>query len=310
MTTILSPTLKTEKTRSLQGTLQSLEAQCRSCTPITPLECISRCQVYKLKNELRQLSGTMNNPNYTKELFNVLKNDTRLFILQSICNQRFSVVKLQGQLGKARRFYSQNTITEKYVRPLMAVGLVNEAREELYATGFGARIAKPLRGFPEFGRKLHAHSECHEETVLQYLLSEPKTYQDIEAIVGLNITSRVLDRLLSAGLVKAPEEREYIFFFKSKRDPAKEKLTATEQKIYDALSEEGIAAGKIAKKTGLCIRRIYKYIKRLKGKKLVFLRRTPKTYSLTCKGQKLALALKEIEQIVEDTWSSSQQIMS
>jgi hypothetical protein len=86
---------------------------------------------------------------------------------------------------------------------------------------------------------------------LQYLLSEPKTYQDIEAIVGLNITSRVLDRLLSAGLVKAPKEKEYIFFFKSKRDPAKEKLTATEQKIYDALSEEGIAAGKIAKNRAL-----------------------------------------------------------
>ena len=148
-----------------------------------------------------------------------------------------------------------------------------------------------------------------QETVLQYLLSESKTYQDIEAIVGLNITSRVLERLLSAGLVKAPEEREYIFFFKSKRDPAKEKLTPTEQKIYDALNDEGIAARKIAKKTGLCIRRIYKYIKRLKGKKLVFLRRTPKKYSLTCKGQKLALALKEIEQIVEDTWSSSQQVM-
>jgi len=309
MTTILSPTLKIEKPHSLQGTLQSLEAQCRNCTPITPLECISRCQVYKLKNELRRLSGAMNNPNYTKELFNVLKNDTRLFILQTICNQRCSLVKLQGQLGKAQHFYSQETITEKYLRPLMAVGLANENREEFYATGFGARIAQPLRGFPEFGRKLHMHSECHEETVLQFLLSEPKTYQDIESIMGQNITSRVLERLLSAGLVKAPKDREYIFFFKSKRDPAKEEMTATEQKIYDSLCDEGIAAGKIAKKTGLCIRRIYKYLKRLKGKKLVFLRRTPKTYRLTCKGQKLALALKEIEQIVEDTWSSSQQIM-
>jgi len=309
MTTILSPTIKAEKNSSLQGTLQSLEAKCKNCTPITPLECITRCHVYKLKNELRHLSETMNKPNYTKELFNVLKNETRLFIMQAICNERCSLDKLQGQLGKEGRFYSQDTITEKYLRPLIAVGLANEALEEYNATSFGTRIANALKSFPEFDGKLRAHSECHEETVLQYLLLAPKTYQNIEDILGLNITSRVLERLLSAGLIKAPEEREYIFFFKSKRDPTRETLTVTEQKIYDALGEEGVAAGKLASKTGLCIRRIYKYIKRLKGKKLVFLRRTPKTYSLTCKGQKLALVLQEIKQIVEDTWNSSQQVI-
>jgi DNA-binding HxlR family transcriptional regulator len=47
----------------------------------------------------------------------------------------------------------------------------------------------------------------------------------------------------------------------------------------------------------------------LKGKKLVFIRKTPKAYGLTCKGEKLASVLQELQQIVEETWSSSEQVM-
>ncbi|MGZ4850723.1 MAG: hypothetical protein ACXV2C_05020 [Candidatus Bathyarchaeia archaeon] len=310
MTTILSPVLKTEENRSLQGTLESLEAQCRNCRPITPLDCIRRCQVYKLKNELRRLRETMDRPDYVKELFNVLKSETRLYILQAISHERCSVGKLQGQLRKIGYIYGQDTINEKCVRPLIGVGLADEAREEYYATSFGCRINKELCGFPEFALKLSAHSECHEEALLQTLLWGPKTFQELEPFMALNITSRVLKRLLSAGLIDVSGGREYIFFFKSKRDPNKETLNATEQKIYNALAkEEGISVGKLAFKTGFGVRGTYKYLKRLKRKKLVFLRRTPKTYSLTSSGRSLTLVLTEIEQIVEDTWSSSQQVM-
>jgi predicted transcriptional regulator len=104
-------------------------------------------------------------------------------------------------------------------------------------------------------------------------------------------------------------ERDYIFFFKSKRDPNKENFTLTERRIYDAIPNEGISAGKLAKETGLSIRRTYKYLRGLKGKKLVFIRKTPKAYGLTCKGEKLASVLQELQQIVEETWSSSEQVM-
>src|SRR5659263_759973 len=80
-----------ENNQSLSGILKSLDAECSNCAPTTPLECITRCQVYKLKNELRKLRETMDNPNYIKELFNVLKNETRLHILKSIVNGRYSV---------------------------------------------------------------------------------------------------------------------------------------------------------------------------------------------------------------------------
>ena len=57
------------------------------------------------------------------------------------------------------------------------------------------------------------------------------------------------------------------------------------------------------------MRIIYKYLRGLKGKKLVFIRRTPKAYGLTCKGKKLASVLQKLQQIVEDTWNSSVQVM-
>ncbi len=289
--------------------LKTLDAECRNCAPISALECINRCQVYKLKNELRKLRETMDNPNYIKELFNVLKNETRLHILQAIVNGRYSVSQLQQELKKTGHTHSQDTINEEYLQPLMAVGLATEARDEYYATTFGGRLTELLEAFPEFAEMLPAHSECYEEILLQSLLSGPKTFEDIEALISPKIASRILKRLRSVGLIETPEERDYIFFFKSKRDPDKETFSDTERKVYDRIPNEGISAGKLAKETELSMRRTYKYLRGLKGKKLIFIRRTPKAYGLTCKGEMLASVLQELQLIVEDTWNSSAQVM-
>ncbi len=294
----------------LASMLKTLDAECRNCAPTSPLECLTRCQVYKLKNELRQLRETMDNPNYIKELFNVLKNETRLHILKAIVNGRYSVSQLQQELKKNGYSHSQDTINEEYLQPLMAVGLATESRDEYYATTFGGRLTNLLGVFPEFAEVLPAHSECYEETLLRELLSGPKTFEQIETLISSKIASRILKRLRSVGLIETPEERDYIFFFKSKRDPSKETLGETEHKVYTALPIEGISAGKLAKETGLSMRRTYKYLRGLKGKKLVFIRKTPKAYGLTSKGELLATVLTELHQIVEDAWFSSQQVIS
>ncbi|MCL4429386.1 MAG: hypothetical protein M1167_01415 [Chloroflexi bacterium] len=309
MSNVLTIVRRNENNHALSRMVKSLDAECRNCAPTSPLECISRCQVYKLKNELRKLKETMDNPNYIKELFNVLKNQTRLHILKAIVNGRYSVSQLQQELKKKGHTHSQDTINEEYLQPLMAVGLATESRDEYYATTFGGRLTQLLGCFPEFAEKLPRHSECYEETLLQSLLAGPKTFEDIEGSIAPNV-SRTLNRLRSAGLVKTRRESDYVFFFKSIRDPAKETLTATDRKIYDAVvSHEGISAGKLSRETGLSMRLTYKYLRRLRGKKLVFTRRTPKTYSLTCNGKKLASVLQNLQQLVEDTWSSSQQVM-
>lgn len=310
MGNVLQPTRKGENHRDLASMLKSLDAECRNCAPISPLQCITRCQAYKLKNELRKLRETMDNPNYMKELFNVLKNETRLHILNAIVNGRYSVSQLQQELKRTGRSHSQETINEEYLQPLMAVGLATESRDEYYATTFGGRLTELLECFPEFAEVLPAHSECYEETLLRALLSGPKTFEEIEALISPKIASRILKRLRSVGLIQTPQERDYIFFFRSKREPSKETFTAAERKIYDAIPNEGISAGKLSKETGLSMRRVYKYLRGLKGKKLIFIRRTPKAYGLTCRGEMLASVLQELQQIVEEAWTSSEQVVN
>jgi predicted transcriptional regulator len=299
-----------ERNRDLAELLRTLDAECRNCAPLTPLKCITRCNAWKLKNELRQLRETMDNPNFIKDLFNVLKNETRLHVLSAIVNGRYSVSQLQQELKKVGHSHSQDTINEEYLRPLIEVGLAAEAQDQYYATMFGGRLTELLGSFPEFVNVLPAHSECYEETLLSALLAGPKTFQEVEAFISPKIAARILKRLKTADLIETPEERDYVFFFKSKRDPNKETFSSTERKVYDNISEEGISAKKIAEKTGTSLRRTYKYLRGLKGKKLVFTRKTPKAYSLTGKGAKLASVLQELQNLVEEIWNSSVQIVS
>jgi DNA-binding HxlR family transcriptional regulator len=298
------------KNGDLAEMLHTLDAKCRKCAPLSPLKCITRCNVWKLKNELRRLRETMDNPNFIKDLFNVLKNETRMQILNSIVKGRYSVDQLQQELKKAGHTHSQDTINQEYLRPLIQVGLAAEARDEYYATMFGGRLTELLEDFPDFANVLPAHSECHEETLLNALLTGPKTFQEVETRISPKVASRVLKRLKTSGLIETPEERDYVFFFKSKRDPKKETLAETEKKVYEGIPEEGISAKKLAEKTELSIRRVYKYLRGLKGKKLVFTRKMPKAYGLTVKGEKLASLLQGLQNLVEETWNSSEQVVS
>jgi predicted transcriptional regulator len=299
-----------ERNHDLAELLRTLDAECRNCAPLTPLKCITRCNAWKLKNELRQLRETMDNPNFIKDLFNVLKNETRLHVLSAIVNGRYSVSQLQQELKKVGHSHSQDTINEEYLRPLIEVGLAAEAQDQYYATMFGGRLIELLGSFPEFVNVLPAHSECYEETLLSALLAGPKTFEDVEAFISPKIAARILKRLKTADLIETPEERDYVFFFKSKRDSNKETFSSTERKVYANISEEGISAKKLAEKTGVSLRRTYKYLRGLKGKKLVFTRKTPKAYSLTDKGAKLASVLQELQNLVEEIWNSSVQIVS
>lgn len=295
------------ESQGISEILMTLDKECKSCKPVTPLECITSCHVWKLRNELRRLCETMENPNFMKDLLNVLKNDTRLQILQAIVRRRYSLEKLQQELKKIGYLHSQDTISEEYLRPLLDLGLAEESQEQFYATTFGGRLSTLIENIPEFANFLPARSECYEENILRSLFNGPKTFEEIETLVSSKIVSRILKRLKTSGLIETPEDRDYIFFFKSKRDPAKEELNQTENKVYINIPEEGISANKLAQRTELSLRRIYKYLRGLKGKKLVFARKTPKTYALTEKGERVAWLLDELHKLVEETLNFSEQ---
>jgi predicted transcriptional regulator len=223
---------------------------------------------------------------------------------------RYSVSKLQEELKKIGHSHSQDTINQEYLHPLLEVGLAAETEDQYYATTFGGRLTELLGSFPEFVDVLPAHSECYEETLLNELVFGPKTFEDVEALLSPKIASRVLKRLKVAGLIEPPKERDYVFFFRSKRDPNMECLSSSEKKVYGNISEGGISAKKLAQKTGISPRRTYKYLRALKGKKLVFARKTPQTYGLTDKGEKLASFLHKLQNLVQETWNSSEQIIN
>jgi len=308
MSTVLIGIQKTENASYFFEMLKSLDSKCRSCSPITPLECLTRCRVYRLKNELRVLRKNLDTPNYIKELFNVLKNETRLHILKVLVNSRYPLIQLQLELKKTGYRHSQSAINKEILQPLKSLGLVCESQGENNLTLFGSRLTKLFGCLPEFAQTLPASSKCYEEIILQHLLSGSKTFESIESVILRRNVSRTIKRLRSARLIKTSADREYVFFFKTKRDPNKETLTATERKIYDAIAYQGISAGKLASQTKVSTRVTYRCIKHLKGKKLVFQRRTPKAYDLTNKGKKLATVLRDLQQTVEDTWVSFQQV--
>jgi predicted transcriptional regulator len=297
-----------EKNRDFAVMLRILDEECKKCTPLTPLECISRCKTWKLKNELRQLRKAMENPDFMKDLMNVLKNDTRMHILLMISKSHYSVRKLQQELRKTGHSRSQDTIIEEYLHPLVEVGLAIEAQDQYYATTFGGRLTELIEESADIVNFLPAHSDCNEETVLKALLSGPKTFEDINSLVSKKMVSRILMRLKKVHLVKTPRERAYMFFFRSRRDPAKETFSSTESEVYNNIVGEGISAQKLAEKAGLTTRTTYKYLKGLKGKKLLFTRKIPKAYCLTTKGKKLASLLEKLNSLVEETLRSYEQV--
>jgi predicted transcriptional regulator len=242
-----------------------------------------------------------------RDLLNVIKNNTRIAILQAIARGRCSVSKLQQELKKSGYVHSQDTLTEEYLRPLLNVGLATESQDQFCATTFGGRLADLVENIPEFTDSLPAHSECYEEDILKNLLTGPKTFEEIKGLIPEKIVSRILNRLKTVGLIETPEERDYIFFFRSKRDSNKETLTTTEELVYRSIPDEGISAKNLAEKASLSLRRTYKYLRGLKGKKLVFARKIPKTYELTEKGERLAWMLSELNKLVDETISFSEE---
>jgi predicted transcriptional regulator len=290
------------------GNVRSLEDMCKHCTPITPVQCISLCRFYKVKNELRNLRNIMNNPCYVADFFNALKNQTRLHIFRIIINRRCTLSKIQQELGKVSIKQSQNAISEDHIQPLITVGLISESLGKYHVTLFGTCVHELLYGFDGFLQKLPPQSKCYEETLIQALFLGPKTYEEINCLLSSTVVSRIIKRLTDTGLVNIPASRSYIFFYKSKRNPDLEKLTSAEMTTYQTIPIDGIDVNKLAKLAGLSQRRTYAHIRRLKGKKLVYAKNIPLTYSLTANGQKLATILHNLTQKIVETWNFTQHI--
>jgi predicted transcriptional regulator len=298
-----------ENQTELAQIVKDLEQKCRNCNTISPMICVSDCKTWKIKNQIRNLHEKTHGPNFLERLFNALKNNRRLQLLNIIAKQHNSLTQLQLQLKSQGLHHSQQTIVEEYLIPMIQVGLVQEGQNPYVATLLGSSVNRVVKDFQEFEKVLPAHSECNEEKVLITLLQEPRTLEEIRSTVPNKNAPRVLNRLQKTGLLQTPREKDYVFFFKTRRDPGLSSQSITERRVYDSIPEDGISARRLACKVFISLRRTYKYLRRLKGKKLVFVRKKPLTYSLTDKGRKLAGILKVLKDISAETQEMTSQFL-
>lgn len=289
--------------------LKNLEKKCGSCNPITPLTCVSECKTWKLKNQLRKIHEKMQRPDFEAELLNTLKNERRLQLLDLISKQNYSISHLQQKMKTFGFGHSQQTLAEEYINPLIEVGLVQDAQNPYHATILGYKVNELVRDFHDLEETLPPHSECYEETILEALMDTPRTYQGMRTLISAKSLARVMSRLQKKALVQTSNDKNYIFFFRTKRDSGLSSLSPTERRVYENISEEGISAGKLAEKSQISLRRTYKYLRKLKGKKLVFTRKRPLFYSLTAKGAKLALMLKAIHNLAIEAEATTMQLL-
>lgn len=288
-----------EKVRFAQ-TLKEMTEKCRNCRPPTPLKCVGDCDVWKLKNELKKLSEIMTQRNYQNILLNTLKNKRRLQILKLLTKEALSLSQLQKELKKQSYHHSQKTILKEYVKPLMTARLVIHNLNHYRATTFGWKVNQLFSNFHQITDTLRPHSECYEEKAIKALSESPKTYQELKSLIPSESLSRVLKRLQEANFITKNNENSYIFYFKTRRDFRKEKLSPTEKRIYKNISERGTTAKELASKTVISLRRTYKYLRKFRGKKLVFKRKHPKTYILTTKGMQTAKFLEKIHGVLTE----------
>jgi len=226
-------------------------------------------------------------------LLNALKNRRRLRILEILSNGRYSIVRLQQKLKKIGYYHSRRTIAEEYVNPLIEVGLVEKNHNKYHTTLLGCKLNESIKDFSAIGGLLPPHSECYEEKAIKALSESPKTYEELKFLIPTESLSRVLKRLQETKLITKDHENSYIFF-KTKRNPQQERLSPTEKRVYEDIPEEGITAKKLSDKTNISLRRTYKYLRKLRGKKLAFKRKRPKTYALTREGRQIAKLLEKM----------------
>lgn len=297
-----------QRKASITKALEEARETCKDCHPLTPMACVTGCNVWKLRNELRRLGRKIKNPNFSTNLLNTLKNGRRLQLLEILSKGQYSIDSLQQELKKSGYYHSQQTIAQEYINHLEEVGLVEENHHKYRTTMFGQRLNELMKGFRNIGELLPPHSECYEEETVKALLENPKTYEELDALIRTESLSRVLKRLHAANLIAKNNENNYVFYFRTKREPQKEKLSPTEKRVHQSIPEGGITAEELTNNADISLRRTYKYLRRLRGKKLAFKRRRLKVYALTEEGAQIARLLGRIHKLLTEFKEASTEL--
>jgi len=277
---------------NLADILKQVEIRCGNCESVSPITCVERCEIWKAKNEFLKINTIVSEKNHVLNLFNVVKNKRRLRILDALSKRPHDIRELQEYLKNNGYYHSRHTIMSEYLKPLLKVGLVREGNNRYGLTLYGRKFHDLVSRF-NFRNVLPVRSRCYEELVLRRLLSGPKTHDELVGSIAQESLSRAIRRLREKGLIKIRTKRsDQVFYFKAREEPDA-RFSPTEKRIFDAIPEDGISVRKLSKVVGITIRRTYKYLRRLRERKLVFAQKRPRTYKLASSGRKIAEFLEE-----------------
>ncbi len=292
-----------ENTAELFDILSKADVFCRYCKPASPMHCVERCEIWRTKNEFVEMNKIFVRDEHIHNLLNAVKNTRRKTVIEALRERPQGTKALQEYLKNNGYNHSQRTITSEYVDPLAKTGLVKRDGAKYRLTLYGQKFHDVLSRF-DIENPLPPHSSCYEEKVLKELKEGSKSYGDLADSLTCTSLSRTLKRLIENGLVSKSGTSEYIFYFKTKKVP-KKPFSPTEKRVYEGIPEDGISARDLSMKLSINIRRTYKYLRRLRKRRLVFTRKRPKTYTLTPIGTKLANFLEETEKLVLDAEKAS-----
>jgi len=273
--------------------VSQIEDHCHNCKPLSPMNCIEQCEIWKMKNEFLKIGEILGQSHHLSELFNAIKNVRRLKILDIVSALPCDIKELQKRLKSNGYYHSCRTITE-YLEPLLQIGLVKKEGNRYISTLYGRKINTMLKGF-NLENALPKHSSCYEESVLRELLHGAKVYEELAKSVPS--LPRVIRRLQEEGLITKKQSVDHVFYFQTKRN-FNGKLSPTERRVLNAILETGVSARKLSKMVGITLRRTYKYLRRLGDKRLVFTENMPLTYELTESGRKVASFLDNLARFI------------
>lgn len=277
---------------TLEQTLQVMEERCKNCNVVSPVLCMEQCDTWKVKRELRDTGKILSKNNHRLRLLNALKNERRLTILNILSGRSLTIDQLQQKLKERKYLHSQKTV-RGYMQPLIEAGLIEERSKRFRATLYGRKIGGTVVEHGFVGQ-LPIHSVGHEESILRSLLKGPKTRKELLMVTSTSSMSRILKRLRELNLIMTDHCSDLVFYFRTKRPLTLEKLSPTQKRVSEAIPQTGISARALSKASGISLRRVYKYLRNLRGKKLVFRRNEPISYQLTEEGKAVAQFLETV----------------
>ena len=280
---------------SLEQTLHVMEARCKTCNTVSPLICVEQCGTWKVKRELKDIHRSLERKNHAVTLLNALKNRRRLTILNLLQKQGMKKTQLQKKLKSIGFSHSQEVISQ-YLKPLLSARLVREDNNKFELTLYGRKVIESIQEF-SLQNRLRISSVKYDEKVIRYLLNGPASRSELLTIVPANSLARILRRLLSQRIIQKSSPPYRVFYFRTKRLLSLENLTSTQIRVCNSIPLNGISAPDLSKSTAINLRRIYKLLRALRGKKLVFRRSFILKYTLTSEGKRTGHFLEEISRI-------------